>query len=251
MPQLPVVLIHPLAASRSIWLDVIAALPVRRVLTLDVPGHGRNPPSETAWTMGDLADLVAALLDAEGIERAHVAGMSLGGTAALQFALDHPGRVAGIVAADCVPHYPADVASALRARADEVRQRGMSAIGDSVLASWFTDEARAHDLEIVASTRTEFVGTPPNGYAMAVDALIGTDLRARLPEIACPTLLVYGREDLKAMRDAAVSMDAQIPGAHLRWLPGAHAAPVENPSEFATLLADFMTAVESGQLQVD
>ncbi len=238
--ECPVVLIHPLAADQSIWHDVVAALGPRCVVTFDVPGHGRSVVPEAPWTMADLADQLAALMDAEGYDRAHVAGMSLGGTAALQFALDHPRRVASIVAADCVPHYPDDVAAMLRSRADDARTSGMAAIADSVLAGWFTTNARQATSEIVANARAAFLTTPSEGYAMAVDALIGTDLRQRISRIDCPTLLVCGRDDLPAMRDAALSMAGEIQGSRLEWVPGAHAAPIEHATEFARLLADFV-----------
>jgi 3-oxoadipate enol-lactonase len=242
----PVVLIHPLAADRSIWRDVVAALEPRCVVTFDAPGHGSDAIPDTPWTISDLGNQLAGLMDAEGIERAIVAGMSLGGTAALQFALDHPGRVAGIVAADCVAHYPDDVAAVLRSRADEARTSGMSAIADTVLATWFTPDARQRAPEILGRARAAFVATPADSYAMAVDALIGTDLRRRIPRIGCPTLLVCGRDDLPAMREAAVSMAGDIGGARLQWLAGAHAAPIEHASEFARMLADFVATVDVG-----
>jgi 3-oxoadipate enol-lactonase len=196
--------------------------------------------------MPELAADVIAMLDESGFDRAHVAGISLGGTAALQFALDHPARIAGCVAADCVPHYPAPVAAMLRARVEEARASGMSAIVDGVLRTWFTEDARRHVPEIVANVRDGFVATPVEGYAMAVDALIGTDIRAGIRHIACPTLLVYGSADLPAMKDAALSMAGDIEGAQLLWLAGAHAAPIEQPIEFARAVADFVDTTEVG-----
>lgn len=81
---------------------------------------------------------------------------------------------------------------------------------------------------------------------MAVDALIGTDLRDGIRGISCPTLLAYGDADLPAMREAALSMASDIRGARLLWLAGAHAAPIERPLEFARAVADFVDTVEAG-----
>jgi 3-oxoadipate enol-lactonase len=71
----------------------VAALADRyRIVRYDLPGHGAGPTPDGPYSMAGMADAVAALLDRLGIERAHCAGVSIGGAIGQQLALDHPGR---------------------------------------------------------------------------------------------------------------------------------------------------------------
>jgi pimeloyl-ACP methyl ester carboxylesterase len=98
----PLVLAHPLGADRRVWDPVIAALAAAHdVIALDLPGFGRSPPlTAVTPTPRALADAVAEMLGGLGIERPHVAGISLGGWVALELGLaGAAGRVTAIAPA--------------------------------------------------------------------------------------------------------------------------------------------------------
>ena len=94
-------LLHPFPFARAIWsrlTDVLAAR--HRVIAVDTRGFGESPLGDDGYAMDDLADDLAALLAELGIARAAVLGMSMGGYAALAFAVRHPARLAALVLCD-------------------------------------------------------------------------------------------------------------------------------------------------------
>jgi pyruvate dehydrogenase E2 component (dihydrolipoamide acetyltransferase) len=93
----PIVLIHGFGADLNTWMFNQPALAEQhRTIALDLPGHGGSTKTLDAVGAADFANLVAALLDAFGIERAHLLGHSMGGAIALSFARSQPGRVASL-----------------------------------------------------------------------------------------------------------------------------------------------------------
>src|SRR6185295_15294462 len=96
----PLVLLHPFPFDRRVWGATAAALRAsHRVIAVDARGFGESVPDGT-FSIADLADDVAALLDARGIATAAVAGQSMGGYVALAFANRHPARLRALVLAD-------------------------------------------------------------------------------------------------------------------------------------------------------
>ena len=90
-----VVLSNSLGATRGMWEPQVPALAERfRVVTYDTRGHGESPAPPGPYTLDDLVDDLVALLDEVGAERAHVAGLSLGGMTAMRLAVREPARVA-------------------------------------------------------------------------------------------------------------------------------------------------------------
>jgi pimeloyl-ACP methyl ester carboxylesterase len=95
----PLVLLHPLGADRRVWEPVLGGLAAHRdVLAVDLPGFGASPVLESTPTPSALARCVAAFLAGLGVERAHVAGNSLGGWVALELALAGAARSATAIA---------------------------------------------------------------------------------------------------------------------------------------------------------
>ena len=89
-----VVLSNSLGATRGMWDPQVPGLAERfRVITYDTRGHGESPAPAGPYTLDDLADDLVALLDEVGAERAHVAGLSLGGMTAMRLAARGPGRL--------------------------------------------------------------------------------------------------------------------------------------------------------------
>ena len=94
----PVVLLQGLGLSSRFWFDVPERLSdTRRVIAIDNRGTGRSDKPKRPWTMGTMADDVAAVLDDAGIDKAFVVGISMGGMIAQHVALRHPDRVRGLV----------------------------------------------------------------------------------------------------------------------------------------------------------
>ena len=234
-----VVFLHPMGVDQECWAAVTSLLPGYRILTYDFPGHGRCPAPDEEYAVTTLADHLAQLLDSLNVAAPHVVGMSLGGMVAQHFAARYPQAVAKLVLASCVAVYPEAAAERFRTRAATVRAHGMSAIVHAQLGSWFSDAAMAADVPAVRYARSAFTTTSPEGYARACLALAAADVRAGLPRIAAPTLVVRGSDEPSGIGDGAREISEIIPRASLHTFDGRHAVVLERHAEFARLLSEF------------
>ena len=140
-------------------------------------------------TIETLAADLAGLLDALGIGRAHVVGLSLGGMTAQAFAAAYPARVHGLVLMATSAYLP----SGWQERAAKVLADGMGSIADAVMTRWFTPAF--HASAEAAALRERFVANPAEGYAACCLAIGAMDLRPSNAAIDAPTLIIAGAED--------------------------------------------------------
>jgi 3-oxoadipate enol-lactonase/4-carboxymuconolactone decarboxylase len=228
------------------WTPLVGPLAERfRVIRIDARGHGGAPASPPGAPC-DLAALgadVLGVLDELGIERAALAGLSLGGMTAMWLAIHHPERV-GRLALLCTSAHLAPASSWLD-RAAAVRADGMSAIADAVVARWITPGLAARDPALVADLRAMLTGVDTESYAQCCEAIAAADLRADLGRIAAPTLVLAGADDQALPPGhARVTADA-VPGARLVVLDdAAHVATVEQPGAISRLLLEHFAAAD-------
>jgi 3-oxoadipate enol-lactonase len=223
-----VVLSNSLGATRGMWDLQVPALAERyRVVTYDTRGHGQSPAPAGPYTADDLVDDLVALLDEIGAERAHVAGLSLGGMTAMRLAVREPQRVDRL-ALLCTSAKP-DPQPFLD-RAVAVRSRGTAPLAPAVAARWLTPDYAAEHPDLVAKLEAMIAGDDDDGYAACCEVVAAVDLRDDLARIAAPTLVVAGLQDL-ALPPAHQQLIADaIPGAELLTVsPGAHLANLEQP----------------------
>jgi 3-oxoadipate enol-lactonase len=224
----PVLLLsNSLGADLAMWNPQVPALTRHfRVVRYDTRGHGRSPVPDGDSTIDDLADDVVALLDRLGIDRAHVAGLSIGGMTALRLAARDPHRVATL-AVLCSSAHPGNEQS-WRDRASTVRAQGTGAIADAVISRWFTPDFAAAHPKVIDELRETFAAHPDEGYASCCAVLAGLDLRPELARISAPTLVVSGAEDAALPPEHQQVIADGITGAQLLSVsPGAHLANIE------------------------
>ena len=102
----PVLLAHAIGCDRRMWEDILPALRARhRGIAFDARGHGRSPLPKRPWSLEDMADDAARLLDRLGIGRAHWVGLSMGGMVGQAFALRHASRLGKLVLANTTSSY--------------------------------------------------------------------------------------------------------------------------------------------------
>jgi pimeloyl-ACP methyl ester carboxylesterase len=234
----PLVLLHPFPFSRDLWSGLLPALSAdRRVIAVDARGFGES--ALAPYAIADLADDLAALLDALDVKRAAVLGMSMGGYTALAFAARHATRLSALVLADT--RSAADTPEA-RAKRDEalatLRDRGVDAYLDGSLGKMLAPGAAA---PLQARVRAAAV---PRADAIAA-ALVALrdrpDRTAELPAIACPTLVLCGAQDQVTPAAEMRRMSGAIPGARYVELAGAgHLAHLEAPEPFAKAVNGFL-----------
>lgn len=245
-----VVLSNSLGTTLEMWDAQARALAPRlRVLRYDTRGHGRSRLGNGRMSIATLSDDIAGLLDVLGIERAHIAGLSLGGLTAQAFAIAHGSRVKSLVLMATAPHFPPP--ERWNTRVESVRKGGMAAVADSVLERWYTPAFAAADPGRFAYYRSLMLGLDIEGYIAACLVLRDTDVRSDLGRIAAPTLIVAGAHDQATPVAMSELIAASVPGALLSVIPdAAHLLAIERADAATGLLLDFIEKVEGRPLPV-
>jgi 3-oxoadipate enol-lactonase len=242
--QGPVVLLsHALGCDLSMWDGVATALAHSyTVLRYDHRGHGQSAASEGAFSIDDLADDAAELIQSQGVGPVHFVGLSLGGMTGQALGARHPHLLRSLVIANSASHYDAAAQTLWQARIDTVQAQGLAAIAEGAMRRWFTPEFRdpAHPgSHCVSSLRAVLESTAQQPYAQACAAVKNIDLGAGNRTITCPTLVIAGSRDEATPPALSEHIARSIPGAQLRSLDAAHLSAVEQPEAFAALLLEF------------
>ena len=247
----PVVLIHGLASSLFTWKALLPRLAVRHdVLALDLPGFGgsEQPPD---LSFDDLVEVVPALLDALGLERASLVGNSLGGATAAAVAARWPDRVPALALIDAAGFQqgPGDMPAALRLAAADptgllARLPLRRPLVRLALRQVFHDDSKVTEERVeeylapmlrpgaVASLRS-LLSAPPGELER---------LRRALPGIRAAALIVWGREDAWVPVAHAERFREAIPGARVELLEGCGHMPQEEcPEVLLGVLAPFLS----------
>jgi 3-oxoadipate enol-lactonase len=237
-----VVLSNSLGADRGMWDPQVPGLAERyRVVTYDTRGHGESPAPAGPYTLDDLVDDLVALLDEVGAERAHVAGLSLGGMTAMRLAARDPQRVDRL-ALLCTSAKPDPKPFLDRAAA--VRSGGTAPLAATVASRWLTPPYAAEHPDLVAKLEAMIAGSDDAGYAACCEVVASVDLLADCARITAPTLVISGSEDPALPPEHQQLIAASIPGAELLTVsPGAHLANLEQTLQVTgALLGHFDTA---------
>lgn len=221
-----------------------------RVLAFDNRGVGRSDRPAGPYTTSEMADDAVAVLDAAGVVRAHVYGISLGGMISQEIALRHPDRVERLVLGATTPG-GARAISAGEAELAFFRRRGQMPAEEAVWASVpynYASRTRAEHADRIAEDIRQRLRFPtqPEPYVAQLAAALGHDAGDRLGDIAAPTLVVHGQEDVMVPPANSRLLAERIPGAELIELAGAaHLYPTDEPSADRQI-ADFLTGGGDG-----
>ncbi|MEN9704314.1 MAG: 3-oxoadipate enol-lactonase [Pseudomonadota bacterium] len=235
-----VVLSHSIGCDLSSWDGVAALLEADfRVLRFDRRGHGASGVPEGDATIEVLGADALAVMDAFGIARAHFVGLSQGGMEGMWLAANHAGRMDRLVLANTTAHL--GVPDMIQAAIDAGRAQGMAVVGNGFLDRWLPQSFRDAEPDVTAGLRATFAAMSPEGFAACAAVLKSVDLRAQLPRIAAPTLVVVGGAEAPPLQAAAQAIVAAIPGARLASIEGAgHLSGTEDPAAFARLVRAFL-----------
>jgi pimeloyl-ACP methyl ester carboxylesterase len=225
--------LHGIGSSSAAFAPQLAGLsPYVRVVAWDAPGYGRSPDPEGPLTLDDYADAVAAVIRERGTS-AHVLGVSWGGVIALRLATRHPGLVDSLIVADSSPGSGTDAAKAkgMRARAAELAQAGPRAFAEARGPRLVSPGAPADLVRRVVDTMAASVRLP--GYAYAAESMASADLRAELPAIAVPLLVLCGDKDTVTGIEASQALAGAVhKSAYVIVKDAGHLANQEQPVRF-------------------
>ena len=235
------VLLHCLGVDHHFWDFATVMERDYTLLRYDLPGHGTTPVPNESYTIEDLSAQLRTLLHDAGIDRTHVAGISLGGLIGQHFAAENPDMVDRLVLIDTTPRYVDEMRHMWSVRAKTAREQGVAALIEGLLKIWFSDEAVARNASSVQYVRAALGRSSGEGYALACEALAAADLRPDAAHIAAPTLIICGDDDIPSFLEAARWLQQNIANAKLEWISGTrHASVAEKPERAIRLLHDFL-----------
>ena len=240
----PILLIMGLGWASNMWHRTQPVLAARyRTVRFDNRGAGRSDVPPGPYTIAGMASDAAAVLDAAGIDRAHIVGASMGGMIAQEFALTWPSRVRSLVLACTAPggpeakHPDPDATAILFSTGDtpEVRAR---AIVPFIFDAATPRERVEQDLAVLS----QFYPIP-QGYFAQLQAILTWGAFARLHQITAPTLVIHGENDRLVPPVNSDLIAQRIPGAQHTKLAGAsHIFFTDQPEKAHQAVLDFLAA---------
>ena len=259
----PLVFVHGLSGSWQNWLEQLPVLAAdHRVLALDLPGFGHSPMPACApqgaepISIPGYARTLDHLFDELAIDAAAVVGNSMGGFIAAELAIAFPQRVERLVLVSAAGVSTYDdprvrrampalrlLEGALAAGAIRVAGRAEQLALRPRLRQAAMRMVVAHPERLPAALAAEQMrgaGTP--GFMEAFASILDYDVRERLPEIACPTLIVWGDSDrLISVRDADVFAELIPNSRKVIFADTGHMSMLERPAAFNELLEEFLS----------
>jgi len=240
-----IVLIHGHPFSRRMWSGQLDALSDEfRVVAPDLPGYGESPARGETITPRRLADAVVELMDALGVERATVVGLSLGGLVGMELGLGYPDRVDGLVlTATTAAPLTAEEAEMRRSAAEQLEQDGMLDHALEMAGRLFGPAARREPRLVLPILETMLTTSP----AGAAAALRGRAERPAydelLPELRVPSLVLVGDADFFSTAEITAQLIAALPDPKVVVLPGiGHMPNLEAPEAFDRAVRTFAAA---------
>ncbi|MPZ51141.1 MAG: 3-oxoadipate enol-lactonase [Acidimicrobiia bacterium] len=227
-----VILIHSLGTDRTLWAHQMAALSeIRRVLTIDLPGHGESSARPGLYTIEDLGMDILDVARECGVAQFDVCGISMGGFISLWLACHAPDAVSTLIAGNTATRLGS--AELWSERIGTVETHGMKAIREAVVGRFFApgfEDRSSGDFEAINRV---FAATDPIGYVGCCAALRDADLTEDVTRIDCPTLIIAGEHDVAAPPEQSHHLNDQISDSRVVVVPGTgHLSNLEAPTLF-------------------
>jgi 3-oxoadipate enol-lactonase len=234
-----IVFSNSLGTDFRVWDELVPHLPPNlRVIRYDKRGHGLSEATPGPYAMKVLAEDLAALLDHLGIKGAAVVGLSVGGMIAQGLASLRPDLVSALVLMDTA--HKIGTQDGWNGRIDTVRQKGMTAVAEGILAGWFTEAYRSA-MPDFQGYRAMLLRNDIEGYTGVCAALRDADLTESTRALKTPTLCIAGEHDATTSPALMRTTTDLIDSARLEVVKNAgHIPCVERPKEVAGLIAGFL-----------
>jgi 3-oxoadipate enol-lactonase len=236
----PIVFLHGVGSDKSVWAHQLEHFGARRrAIAVDYPGYGESDPAEPGTTRDDYATAVLAVMDALGIDRAHVCGLSLGGVIAMAIHHAAPERCASLILADTFAVHPDGPAIYERSVAASEQMSELAAARTPVLLAPGASE------DLHQEVRETMARIDPEAFRIGAEAVWLADQRDRVAAIQVPTLVLVGDQDTVTPPELSRDLADMIDGAELHILAGAgHLANIERPNDFNRLVEEFLAPLE-------
>ncbi len=257
----PIVFVHEFGGHHLSWETQMRYFSRRyRCFTYQARGWPPSevPPNVESYSQARAADDIADVMKGIGVERAHIVGLSMGATAALEFAIRHPGKGFSITAAGAGSGATRDPEEKKRFAAEAVgvaeliETKGMWALGERYLNAPSRQQLKLKDPRGFAEFFKQFVEGASTGRALTMRGVQSRrapmfEREAELRAIKDPVLIVCGDEDDSTL-EVSLFMKRTIPRCGLMVFPRTgHGINLEEPAGFNAVVQDFIHAVEKGR----
>lgn len=239
----PLLLIMGLGATHDWWHRTVPVVSRRyRTILFDNRGVGRSDFPPGPYTIPQMAADAAAVLDAAGVDRAHIFGISMGGMIAQEFALQYPARVRSLIlgCTSCGSH---NAVRAEQGAIDLLKSRGTETMDEAIEHSipFVYDPCTPRERldEDIAIRRRTF--PPDQAYAWQLQGILNWQAYDRLPQILAPTLVLHGESDRLIPPGNGRLVAGRIPGAKLVMIPHAsHIMQTDQPEAVHAAVMSFL-----------
>lgn len=243
----PIAFIHGFPHNRTLWAPQVSALVDRaRCIAPDLRGFGESS-KHGPFAMDQYADDIAMLLRGIGIDRAVIAGLSMGGYVAFSLWRRHRSLVRGLVLADTRAGADTDEGrEKRRALAEVARTRGAGAVADTQITGMIGKTTRDKRPALTDEVHRMLSSASVEGIVGALEAMMArVDSTETLATIDVPTLIVVGSEDVLTPKSESEILHAAIRGSRLEVIEHAgHVSNLERPAAFNHVLSEFLASLD-------
>ena len=212
-----------------------------RLLQYDCRGQGQSDHPEGPYTMELHADDLAALMEALGIEQAHVAGISYGGEVAQAFVLNYPAKVRSLILADTVSEVGAELRIVVESWIDPARSADAMGFFNATVPWNFSPQFIRANPALLEDAKKRYALLDFPAVVRLCECFLGVNFSERLREIKVPTCILVGERDLIKGLTYAEILHRNIPHAELHIVrESGHATCWECANEFNTIVLGFL-----------
>ncbi len=245
----PVVLLHSAGLDLTYWDAHIWELSRRHdVIAVDLPGHGLSVATADTITTAAMARAVADAIASLSCGPVNLVGLSVGGLIAQEIAITDPRLVHSLALLDTAARFGQAGRTAMKQRAETVRQHGIEAILGALFGHWFLPETCEQRPDLVDRATKTLLHDDAAVHAALWETIADFDAFDRLGSIKVPALILVGRHDATSPIASSEELQGAIPDAQLHVIDNAaHLSPIEQPQDVTRHLAAFLQSVSSAE----
>lgn len=251
--NIPIIFLHGFPFDKTMWQGQLDILPSNfRSIACDIRGFGKSTDEESLLSIDLFGDDLIMFMDALQIDKAIVCGLSMGGYIALNAMKRFPGCFEALILCDtqCI----ADTFEVKEKRykiIDEIKVDGVTDFNEGFIKTVFHKDSLTGKMELVEQLRSVVFANSPHIISQGLAALSGrSETCSTLGEIAIPTLIICGREDVITPLTQSEFMNKNIKESIIRVIDNAgHVSNLEQPHEFNKNLLDFLTSLSSIEIK--
>lgn len=241
----PLVLLHGLGSRLQDWCEQTAYFSKHyQVIAIDCRGHGNSDKPDTPYSIPIFTRDITLLLNKLGVDRFHLAGFSMGGMIAFQFAVDQPQRLISLTIINSSPRVPCKTLSErmeVGLRLVCIRLLGMERLGRLIGQRLFPE---AEQRELYDEFVSNMKRNDRKAYIHSLKSFLGWDVSDQLQQLTMPVLVISGDQDYTPINDKQQYCQ-QITNCLLQIISNSrHATPLDQPEALNHVMEKFLRATD-------